>query len=569
MKQFLHFIAILIILSASIQSYGQTVDTIFGCDEIPSIGFDTDCTMCSFDILYGTSAGFTASPAAGWCGSVENDQYIGFVIGPTGTLVFEMQTFNCLNGNGLEVGIYDQHNNLVGDCFNLLLPGFPQVFTADGLIPGTLYYIRIDGFDADHCEFNIQIISGLNSVGPGAPGAILGPSSVCWDETDERYPFFIDPIPNATSYYWRLTPGIWTADAIIKSQRQLDSTEVITTNPIIDVEVKAMSLDMPSGTCDTLLLEVLPLTPCFASSETSQFHIQVCRPSQDTTFASIPCLELPYEFPLGSGDYYNSLFEFLTIEVGTTVGGCDSFGVLYIDMPIPGYNPIINNIILCEGEIANLCGFPDSTISTGHTYCEYPFASLNGCDSIAYFYVQYLNPEANIEVIQGAHGDTLHAVSRTGSIPPSTVGDSISYAWINSAGEILADTEFIVVNEPGDYTLEVSMFSHLDSTILCNASTTITTSTTNTIDNLPEGAALAVYPNPVEAFINWEISGLSKSISLEVTIKDAVGKTFWSEQYQGHDSFRQNLSIEDWPNGVYTITFCGEDFMVSRKLITQ
>jgi len=306
MQRILRFSLVLItFLSFFRVGSAQTVDTIFGCDDIPNNPLaGAACTICSFDILYGTTTFFTASPDAGWCGSVENDQYIGFVAGPTGAVVFEMSTFNCTNGNGVQVGIYDQSNSLVGDCFNQVFPGTPQVFTAGGLTPGEVYYMRIDGFAGDDCEFNIQVISGLTSIGPDAPGPIMGPTEVCWDES---YPYAIAAVPNATSYYWRIT---------------------------------------------------------------------------------------------------------------------------------------------------------------------------------------FLDPEAYIEAETGAISctnleETLWAVTRTGSIPPSTAGDTVSYVWTDWTSTIIGNDESVTVTEPGTYTLTVEMTSDLDPTVVCTETTDITIADNRTAPNPP------------------------------------------------------------------------------------
>ncbi|MFK8056756.1 MAG: gliding motility-associated C-terminal domain-containing protein [Saprospiraceae bacterium] len=487
MHRLLRFSLVFITLFSFIRlASAQTVDTIFGCDEIPNSPLaGAACTICNFDILYGTTFPFTPSPDAGWCGSIENDQYIGFVAGPTGSVVFEMSTFGCVSGQGVQVGIYDADNSLVGDCFNQVMPGTPQIFTAGGLTPGTVYYMRIDGFAGDGCEFNIQVISGLISTGPDAPGPIMGPTEVCWDEA---YDYVIAPVANATSYYWRVTPGVWTLGTTVDPP---EATNVLTgtTDLGIEVQIPPMSLGMPPGTCDNILLEVFPLNPCFASSDSSVFNIQVCRPSQDTTYADV-CIGGEYEFPLGSGNFFSTPYVFETVDVGPAANGCDTFGVLYLEQVPGAINPVIENVVLCEGDVANICGFPDPLIVSGPAFCAFPGAAANGCDSLVYYWVQFLDPEAHIEAATGAISctnvtDTLWAVTRTGSIPPSTAGDTISYVWTDASSGILGTNEYVVVTEPGTYTLTVNMTSDLDPTVVCPATTDITILDARTAPNPP------------------------------------------------------------------------------------
>lgn len=318
---------VVVIVSCVLNTLGgfaQRIDTIFGCDDIPpNPSAGASCTICNFDILYGTTFPFTPSVDAGWCGSVENDQYIGFVAGPTGSVVFQISTFNCINGNGVQVGVYDQSNNLVGDCFNQVFPGTPQIFTASGLSPGQTYYLRIDGFAGDGCEFDIQVISGLINQGPDVPGPIMGPTEVCWDEV---YPYFIAPVANATSYYWRMTPGFWTQGAIIDPP-EATNPSVGTSDLGIELEIPPLNLGMPPGTCDNILLEVFPLNPCFTSRDSTPFVITVCRPTQDTTILEV-CPGGQVEFPAGSGEFFSLFAGYQTIQLDPGPNGCDTFGVL-------------------------------------------------------------------------------------------------------------------------------------------------------------------------------------------------------------------------------------------------
>jgi len=546
-------------------SLGQTVDTIRGCDDIPPSSIAAiSCTICDFDVHHGTNRTYTPSLEADWCGTIENDQYIGFVAGPIGSVVFYLEAYDCIIGSGLEAAIYDETNSLIGDCSSFIFPSSPNILEANDLIPGNFYYLRIDGYLDDRCSFLVQVITGLFSEGPSSPGPIVGPERVCWNETS---PYFIAPIPNATSYYWRLTPGIWTQGAEINPS---DATNPMigTSNQGIDLELPPLPLSMPPGTCDNIRLEVFPLNPCFPSADSSVITIQVCRSIQDTTFAEV-CPDGEYEFPDGSGDLYSSYFEFITVNLGPDANGCDSFGVLYIDQIIGVPSNVITNVVLCEGEIADLCGFPDSTIVMGPAYCFYEGAAISNCeDSIAYFNVLFLEPEAQVEITSSSQADTLHAISRIGNIPPSTKGDSVSYLWSNSAGEILGSSPFIVVNEPDVYTLEVSMFSYLDPSISCSSTTSVMSTTSGT-DGLPATASLTLYPNPTTSELQWELRGIPSQQAIDVSISDVLGRVIWSKQYLEGEGFRQNLSTVDWTTGLYSITFCGDGFLDTHQVVKK
>ncbi len=395
------WIVIIVFLAISPQlTFAQTIDTIFGCDDIPaSPQGAASCTICNFDILYGNTFPFTPSENADWCGTIENDQYIGFVAGPTGQVVFEMVTFNCANSNGLQVGIYDENNLSVGDCLGQVFPNTSEIFTAQQLYPGNIYYIRIDGFAGDGCEFSIRVISGLINAGPDAPGPIAGPSEVCFDES---YPYFINPVANAYSYYWRLTPGIWTAGATVDPPEAANPVTG-TTSLNIEVEIPPISIAMPSGSCDVLRLDVFPLNPCFASQDSSSFDIRVCRALQDT-FVFEVCLGSEVEFPAGSGDFFSTPFIYQTADVGPSARGCDSFAVLQI---IPFVNPQFVDTISVSGSY--------SACEAGY---EYPPSGQLFTEGVYYFGVDTtgLNLcDTAIELTVTRTGDPLPAVSFSGN----------------------------------------------------------------------------------------------------------------------------------------------------------
>lgn len=572
MRKILRLVIMFVLASLVTISFAQTIDTIRGCDDIPPSSIAAiNCTICDFDVHHGSNRTYTPSLEADWCGTIENDQYIGFVVGPNGAVIFQIEPYDCVNTDGLQVAIYDESNSLVDGCAYTVSPGGLQTFSQNGLVPGRFYYFRIDGFEGDVCNFDLQIISGLSSEGPSASGPILGPERVCWNET---YPYFVDPIPNATSYYWRLTPGIWTQGAEINPS---DATNPMigTSNQGIDLELPPLPFSMPPGTCDSILLGVFPMNPCFPASDSSAITIQVCKPTQDTTFVEV-CLGGEVEFPDGSGDFYSSYFEFITINLAPDANGCDTFGVLYIEQIVGIPSNDITNVVLCESEIANLCGFPDSTIVTGPAYCFYEGAAISNCeDSIAYFNVLFLEPEAYVEISRSSQADTLHAISRIGNIPPSTKGDSVSYQWSNSAGDILGSSAFIVVNEPDVYTLEVSIFSYLDPSISCSSTTSIMSTTSGT-DGLPTTASLTLYPNPTTSELQWELKGIPSQQAIDVSISDVLGRVIWSKQFlrgEGLNSadqkLHQKISTLNWAKGIYNVTFYGEGFLETRQVVKQ
>ena len=63
------------------------------------------CLACVFGGAGGTTAGFGADGASGFCGSIENDQWYAF-IAPATSITLTLTYANCANGQGIEMGLY-------------------------------------------------------------------------------------------------------------------------------------------------------------------------------------------------------------------------------------------------------------------------------------------------------------------------------------------------------------------------------------------------------------------------------------------------------------------------------
>ena len=298
MKQITRIVTALAFISMASLGHTQTIDTIFGCDEFPATPAEVqNCSICNFNILYGNTWPYTASPPGDWCGTVENDQYIEFVAGFTRTVGFELQAFNCVNGDGLQVGIYDKTNSLVENCINQVVPQQPQVFTANNLIPGDPYFIRIDGFAGDGCEFFIQVITGIAPAPPPAIDSFLGPLETCLDVDNT---FYTDIQTSNSNYEVEFFTGSGIGDVIVSDSSyggNLGSTQVR-----IGVIFDGATSSLAPGECDTVGLKVTPINFCVANDTSTYLNVNVCRPisTPDTIYQN-------QSFPFCLGGYIDTI----------------------------------------------------------------------------------------------------------------------------------------------------------------------------------------------------------------------------------------------------------------------
>lgn len=139
---------------------------------------------------------------ATFCGSIENNSFLSFTAAST-SAVFEVAVWGCTgSSNGSRQGVQFQVYSSTdcntfttrGSCFS---PGIEQGgnFTATGLTFGQQYYIMIDGFAGDNCNYSIKAISGVQLPANAGPDQVVcGPSIV-------QMAGSVNP-PTSTGYYW-------------------------------------------------------------------------------------------------------------------------------------------------------------------------------------------------------------------------------------------------------------------------------------------------------------------------------------------------------------------------------
>jgi gliding motility-associated-like protein len=162
---------------------------IAGCNgNLPANNFCQNATpICNLNGYCGnTSEAYSAyvwdELENAFCGSIENNSFIKFV-STAATATFNVNVTNSAAGDGIQMMVFSGGcgSGAVTDygCINQMPPG-PNTFIATGLTPGNTYYLMIDGFAGDICDYSITAISGVNvlNVTPAAPGICTGGTGV-------------------------------------------------------------------------------------------------------------------------------------------------------------------------------------------------------------------------------------------------------------------------------------------------------------------------------------------------------------------------------------------------------
>ncbi len=120
----------------------------------------------------GNTANYNDIPdeIAGFCAFVENNSWIAFIAADT-TVVLDITSSNCLFNNGIQAAIMETNDctnfTTISNCWNPTAEG-TGTLTANNITIGETYYIMIDGWGGDQCDYVIDIVSGVETVSVSA-----------------------------------------------------------------------------------------------------------------------------------------------------------------------------------------------------------------------------------------------------------------------------------------------------------------------------------------------------------------------------------------------------------------
>jgi hypothetical protein len=138
-----------------------------------------------------TSASYTADYwnelNSAFCGSIENNSFLIFTASAT-SMTFNVWLTTSSVGDGIQIMVFSSAGACSGAVTSYVCwsPGTatagPTAVTATGLTPGNNYYIMIDGFGGDVCDYIIGIESGA-LIPVAATSSITGGQTICLGES--------------------------------------------------------------------------------------------------------------------------------------------------------------------------------------------------------------------------------------------------------------------------------------------------------------------------------------------------------------------------------------------------
>ncbi len=90
-------------------------------------------------------------------------------------------------------------------------------------------------------------------------------------------------------------------------------------------------------------------------------------------------------------------------------------------------------------------------------------------------------------------------------------------------------------------------------------------------NNLHE-SVFYIYPNPASDFFEISLTSQTCDIknSIFISITDVSGKEYYHKQFENYDNyFSKKINISNYPSGIYFVTFTGNRFSETKKLIIQ
>ena len=422
----------------------------------------------------GPDTGLTDPP--GFCGSVENGEWISFIAGST-AMTIQVNTGNCTGstiGSGLQVMSFYTNDCInftpVSGCITQIEEFSSFDMSLTGMTPGEAYYILFDGYGGDMCDYTLQILTGNVAPGITNPGAVNGQANLCEEST--LVPFSIDPVPGALGYIWTVPPG-----AFVNGSGPSVSVDFGTTSGQVCVRAY--------DDCDTTASSCVDVT--LYSAVTVIDLVTICADECYTVNGNDYCNPGTYNIPLGTpgtcdtilqlnltkyppatGDVFVSVCQgdcytlsgntfcspgiYQVVLPDASIHGCDSTVTVHLSYYVaPVY---VLDTVICAG---SSFVYNQVTYTTTGTYpVVLENASIHNCDSLVEIHLQVIDLNVSI-TLPDTITCTTPLVTLSGQVLTNPPGLPVIYNWLNSANVSIGNTPNIPVSVAGNYTLQASV----------------------------------------------------------------------------------------------------------------
>lgn len=104
-----------------------------------------------------------------FCGSPQNVQWIAFIADTT-SIILDIEVGTCIgtsSGNGMQVLVFSECEGswpTVSNCLYQIFPNSTSQLLMNNLVVGDIYYMMIDGFSGDVCDYTIHEVQGSTNM---------------------------------------------------------------------------------------------------------------------------------------------------------------------------------------------------------------------------------------------------------------------------------------------------------------------------------------------------------------------------------------------------------------------
>ena len=361
---------------------------------------------------------------------LNNPIWISFIADNSGLLDLSINTYGC-TGEGIQWALYDQ----CGQFFNSVACHANPPITSNTTFeivtpvnPGSAYYLVLDGSNGTSCNFEFNVNSGISPVPVGEPynSELSGSREVC---PGSIITYSFSGIQYATQYTWTLPGG-----NVIK-----------TDEPRIDYM-------FPQGMAEGVYqLCVSGANECDQdNAESLCWDINVVyNKVQEDTLYTCPGDSIMYQGQLYGPGTYDSLPYFGSVLCVNFV----NLTVLEGDVPADTtYKVLIcgdQNDFIYNGNIYEAGNTYPNEIFESDALCLYP-ASLQ-IEKTDTSDLQIYGSKTSL----ACFGQDTATLYLTGNISPSDRLLNETYIWTGFTGAIIGTGRILIVQQPGEYFLEV------------------------------------------------------------------------------------------------------------------
>ena len=377
-------------------------------NNVPAADFCSQtCLYCNLQEYTGNTDGYTSQAPPGFCGTIENEQWLGFIAGASFATISVVPS-NCQIGNGMQVALYKNCNSTPIGCNGGGAGGgfFPVSITVP-LTPGTPYYLMIDSYAGDICDFTVTvsppgaaIVGFIDTVQVGlCPGQTFN-----FNGNEYNAPAILkDTFPGPSG----ACDSIVIYNLVVSPNKTIEQTiqfcpgKSVTINGVVYTDSQTVVDTLPgqNGACDTVATYQLVLLPYVTRNEIRTF----C-PGDTVVIGGVP-----YTQP-----------GFITDTIPSTGSGCDTiakYALVQLSQPTT-----TQSISFCAGGSVTIGG---TVYTQSGTVTRKIPSTTGGCDTLATYNLTLLPYPTSSKTIEFCSGKSV-TIGGTVYTQSGTVVDTVA-----------------------------------------------------------------------------------------------------------------------------------------------